>query len=138
MQKPKILLADDDRDFLQAIRTLLASEFEVVGCVGDGHALIEAAATCEPDVIITDISMPLLSGLRACRQLRTEQPNMPIIFLTVREDPAFVAEAKKLGAKGYVAKRRAASELVPAIRTALQGGSSISAALQQSKPPFDS
>ena len=138
MGKPRILLADDDGDFLQALQTLLESEFEIVASVGDGYALIEAAAVHEPDVIVTDISMPLLSGFRAARQLRRDQPSIPIIFLTIREEPAFIAEAQKLGASGYVVKRSAASDLMPAIRTVLLGGSFISADLRNSDPSSDS
>ena len=104
MGKPRILLADDDGDFLHALQTLLGSEFEIVASVGDGYALIEAAAVHEPDIIVTDISMPLLSGLRAARQLRRDRPSIPIIFLTIREEPAFIAEAQKLGVSGYVRK----------------------------------
>jgi len=138
MVKPKILLADDDVDLLQALQTLLGSEFEIMASVGDGYALIEAAAAHEPDVIVADISMPLLSGLRAARQLKKNQPNIRVVFLTVHEEPAFVAEAKKLGASGYVVKRFADSDLIPAIHKVLQGGSFISAVLQESRPPLDS
>ena len=138
MRKPRIVLADDDRDFLQAIQTLLGSEFEIVASVGDGYALIEAVAAHKPDLIVTDISMPLLSGFHAARQLRTDQPSIPIIFLTIREDPTFVAEAQKLGVSGYVVKRSAASDLMPAIRAVLQGGSFISADLRRSDQPSDS
>ena len=138
MGKPKILLADDDGEFLQAIQTLVVSEFEIVASVGDGHALIEAAAVHKPDLIVTDISMPLLSGFRAARQLRRDQPGIPIIFLTIREEPAFVAEAQKLGVSGYVVKRSAASDLMPAMRTVLQGGSFTSADLRNSDPSSDS
>jgi DNA-binding NarL/FixJ family response regulator len=138
MGKPRIVLADDDGDFLQALQTLLTSEFEIVASVGDGHALIEAAAVNKPDLIVTDISMPLLSGLRAARQLRRDQPSIPIIFLTIREDPAFVAEAQKLGASGYVVKRCAASDLMPAMRTVLLGGSFISEDLRNSDRSLDS
>jgi DNA-binding NarL/FixJ family response regulator len=138
MVKPRILLADDDGDYLQALLTLLASEFEIVDCVGDGYALIEAAMAHGPDVIVTDISMPRLNGLRAARQLRMDKPNTPIVFLTVREDPAFLAEAQKLGALGYVVKRSASSDLVPAIRTVLQGRSFISSTLREPDPPSNS
>ena len=138
MVKPRILLADDDGDYLQALLTLLASEFEIVDSVGDGYALIEAAMAREPDVIVTDISMPRLNGLRAARQLRMDRPNTPIVFLTVREDPAFLAEAQKLGVLGYVVKRSAGSDLVPAIRTVLQGRSFISSTLRKADPPFNS
>lgn len=130
-------MADDDGDYLQALLTLLASEFEIVASVGDGYALIEAAMVHDPDVIVTDISMPRLSGLRAARRLRMGRPNTPIVFLTVREHPAFLAEAQKLGVLGYVVKRSASSDLVPAIRTVLQGRSFISSALRESDPPFN-
>ena len=138
MGKPRILLADDDGEFLQALQTLLGSECEIVASVGDGYALIEAAAVHEPDVIVTDISMPLLSGLRAARQLIRDRPSIPLVFLSVREDPAFVAEALRLGGSGYVVKRSAASDLMLAIRTVLQGGSFISADLRNSDPSLDS
>jgi len=138
MGKPRIVLADDDRDFLHALQVLLTSEFDVVASVGDGYALIEAVAAHKPDLIVTDISMPLLSGLRAARQLRTDWPNIPIVFLTMREEPTFVAEAQKLGASGYVVKRSAGSDLIPAIRAVLQGGSFISADLRRSDQPSDS
>lgn len=138
MRKPRIVLADDDRDFLQAIQTLLGSEFEIVASVGDGFALIEAAAVHEPDLIVTDISMPLLSGFRAARQLRRDRPSVPIIFLTISEEPAFIAEVQKLGVSGYVVKRSTASDLMPAIRAVLQGSSFISAGLRKSDQPSDS
>ena len=132
MRKSRIVLADDDGDFLHALQTLLTPEFDVVATVGDGYALIKAAAAHKPDLIVTDISMPLLSGFRAARQLRRDEPGIPIIFLTIREEPAFVAEAQKLGALGYVVKRSAASDLMPAMRTVLQGGSFISTDLSRS------
>ena len=131
MGKPRIVLADDDGDFLHALQSLLTSEFDIVASVGDGHALIGAAVAHKPDLIVTDISMPLLSGLRATRQLRRDSPNIPIVFLTIREEPAFVAEAQKLGVSGYVVKRSAASDLILAMRTVLQGGSFISADLRR-------
>ncbi len=138
MEKPRIVLADDDRDFLHALQTLLTSEFDIVASVGDGYALIEAVAAHKPDLIVTDISMPLLSGLRAARQLRRDQPGIPIIFLTIREEPTYIAEAQKLGASGYVVKRSAASDLMPAIRAVLQGGTFISADLCRSDQSSDS
>jgi DNA-binding NarL/FixJ family response regulator len=130
MGKPRIVLADDNGDFLQAIQTLLGSEFEIVASVRDGYALIRAAAAYTPDLIITGISMPHLNGLRAARQLRREHSTVPIIFLTVHEEPAFVAEAQKLGTSGYVVKRSVASDLMPAIHTVLSGDTFISAVLR--------
>ena len=138
MGKPRIVLADDDRAFLQALQTLLGAEFEILASVEDGAALLEAAAAHQPDVIVTDITMPVLSGFRAARQLRRDQPSIPIVFLTIREEPAFVAEAQKVGVSGYVLKRRAASDLMLAIRTVLLGGTFISADLRNSDPSSDS
>ena len=82
--------------------------------------------------------MPLLNGFRAARQLRRERPSISIIFLTIREEPAFVAEAQKLGVSGYVLKRSAVSDLMPAIRTVLLGGSFISVDLRRSDPSSNS
>ena len=131
MKKPRILLADDDADLLQSVQTLLEAEFEIVASVRDGYALIEAAKSLGPDVIVTDISMPLFSGLRAVRQLKKYQPNARIIFLTVHDERPFVAEAMKIGASGYVVKRSAHLDLVPALREVLRGGSFVSAAARE-------
>lgn len=130
MRKPTILLADDDLALLQSVERLLQAEFTVLGAVNDGCALLEAAKALTPDLVITDISMPGLSGIRAARQLRADQPDARIIFLTVHDDPAFIAEAKKIGALGYVVKQSAASDLLPAIREVLQGRSFVSSPRQ--------
>jgi DNA-binding NarL/FixJ family response regulator len=129
--KPTIVLADDDRALLEGVHKLLKSEFNVVACVSDGYGLIEAAKSFLPDLIVTDISMEGLSGIRAARQLMLEQPVPRIIFLTVHEEPAFLAEARKVGALGYVVKRSADSDLIPAIREVLKGRSFVSRAAQQ-------
>jgi DNA-binding NarL/FixJ family response regulator len=131
VKKVTILLADDDRDLLESLQKLLQSEFNVVACVNDGYKLIEAAKLLAPDLIVTDISMEGLSGIRAARQLKSEQPNARIIFLTVHDESAFVAEARKVGALGYVIKRSADCDLIPAIREALQGRSFVSSAARQ-------
>jgi DNA-binding NarL/FixJ family response regulator len=131
VKKNTILLADDDRDLLESVQKLLESEFNVVACVTDGFKLIEAAKLLAPDLIVTDISMEGLSGIRAARRLMSEQPNARIIFLTVHDESAFVAEAHKVGALGYVIKRSADSDLIPAIRAALQGRSFVSSAARQ-------
>jgi DNA-binding NarL/FixJ family response regulator len=120
--KTKLLLADDDPAFLQDLQKHLEPEFEILASVADGQALIEAAQLLHPDVMITDISMPLLNGFQATRQLMAAQPNARVIFLTIHEEPAFAAEARRSGGLGYVLKRRAAVDLIPAIREVLQGG----------------
>jgi len=131
VKKTTILLADDDRDFLQSVQMLLQSEFNVVACVSDGYQLLEAAKLHAPDLIITDISMEGLNGIRAARRLKLEQPNARIIFLTVHDEPAFVTEARKVTALGYVIKRSADSDLIPAIREVLQGRRFVSPAVRQ-------
>jgi DNA-binding NarL/FixJ family response regulator len=123
--------------FREALQEFLEPEFSIVGSVGDGQALVEAAHALAPDVIITDISMPVLNGLQAVRRLKTAQLDALVIFLTVHEEPAFVMEAGKNGARGYVLKRCAPSDLIPAILEVLQGRPFVcSSALEPLLPPL--
>jgi DNA-binding NarL/FixJ family response regulator len=122
MRKPQILLADDDPELLDAVAKLLGPEFEVVASVKHGHALIEAAKALTPDLIVTDISMPLLSGFHAIRRIKADCPDTRVIFLTVHTEPGFVTAAKKMGALGYVTKQCIPTHLIPAIREVLNGG----------------
>jgi DNA-binding NarL/FixJ family response regulator len=112
MRRPRVLLADDHRLIREAFARLLESECEVVGAVGDGRALLEAAPDLRPDIVVLDIAMPLLNGLDAARQLRRLMPGVKLIFLTVSEDPELAAEAFRAGASGYLLKNSAASELL--------------------------
>lgn len=125
MKRPRILLADDHTILLEAFKTLLEPEYEVVGTVSDGRELLAAAPKLRPEVIVTDISMPNLNGLDACRKLRKILPEVKLIFLTVNEDPDLVAEAIRIGANGYLLKSSAASELFQAIKSVLNGGTYI-------------
>jgi DNA-binding NarL/FixJ family response regulator len=118
---PRILLADDHTLVVEALKHLLQGEFEVLATVGDGRALLAAAAELEPDVVIVDIGMPLLNGLDAGEQLKKLRPATKVIFLTQNREPLMAAEAFRRQASGYVLKDAAASELVVAIRAALQG-----------------
>ena len=118
---PRVLLADDHTLVLEGIKKLLEPHFDLVGTVEDGRALLEAAKTLKPDVVLADISMPLLNGIDAARQLRKTLPDAKIIFLTMHSDPTYVAEAFRAGAAGYLLKRSAASELVFAIEEVLKG-----------------
>ena len=114
------MLADDHTMLLEAFRRLLEPEFEVVGTVADGRALLAAARTLKPDVIVADVAMPLLNGLEAARQLLGTSPHPKLIFLTMNPDPDMAAEALRIGASGYLLKTSAASELTKAIRNALR------------------
>lgn len=124
--RPRLLLADDHTLLLEGIRLLLEPEFELVGSVEDGQALLAAAKKLKPDVILLDISMPILNGIDAARQLRKLLPSARLIFLTMHADPDYVAEAFRAGAMGYLLKRAAASELLTAIRAVLKGNHYVS------------
>jgi DNA-binding NarL/FixJ family response regulator len=121
LDRVRVLLADDHKDFLAAAARLLQPEFEVVKTVGDGQALLEEAARLKPDIVVLDISMPLLNGIEAARQLRAADSTAKIIFLTVHRDPEYVHAAQAAGAQGYVIKCQLASDLLLALREALAG-----------------
>jgi DNA-binding NarL/FixJ family response regulator len=144
MTKPRILLADDHTLFVEALQKVLEPELELVGSVGDGRALLEAAPRLAPDVILLDLSMPLLNGIDAAQQLRRLVPETKIVFLSMHGDPTYVTEAFRAGASGYVLKRASATELLLAIRAALRGQMYVSPLLakgvldpllHQLKPP---
>ncbi len=121
MKKPRILMADDHSLILAALRKLVEVECDVVGTVEDGRALVEAAQKLRPDLILLDISMPLLNGLDAARQLTKLVPESKVIILTMHASPTYATEAFQAGASGYLLKRSAASELSQAIQSVLQG-----------------
>ena len=121
----RVLLADDHTLLLGALEKLLADECDVVGQVSDGRALVEAAEQLKPDVIVLDISMPLLNGVDAARQIKQKLRNVKLVFLTMNEDADLAAEAFRAGASAYLLKRSAASELPLAIREVMQGRSYV-------------
>ncbi len=121
MTRPRVLLADDHRIVAEGIRGLLEPEFEVIGIVENGLDLIESAGRLRPEVIVADISMPLLNGIEAVRQIRQVNNTIKVIFLTMHPDVAYAASAFEAGALGYVLKHSAPSELGTAIRSALKG-----------------
>ena len=130
-KRPRVLLADDAEAVLDRVRCLLEDEFEVVGAVGDGQSLLEAAERLKPDLMVVDISMPVLSGIEAVRQLRKDNSNAKVIFLTIHQDPVLVDAALATGALGYVLKVCADTDLVVAVREALQGRPYVSPLLQE-------
>src|SRR6516162_3486458 len=101
MTRPRVLLADDHRLLREAFAQLLQPHCDVVGSVGDGRALLDAAPGLCPDVVVVDIAMPLLNGLDAAQQLLRQMPAVKVIFLTVSEDADLAAEAFRCGASGY-------------------------------------
>lgn len=124
--RTRLLLADDHTLLLEGLRMMLEPEFELVGVVEDGQALLGAAASLKPEVIILDISMPLLNGIDAARELRKLLPATKLIFLTMHGGHDYVKEALRVGASGYLLKRSAASELLTAIRQVLKGRNYVS------------
>ena len=125
MRGPRVLLADDHTLLLGAFEKLLAPECDIVGHVSDGRALVAAADTLKPDVIVLDIAMPLMNGLEAARQVKQRLRNVKLVFVTMHEDADLAAEAFRAGASAYLLKRSAASELMTAIREVMKGRSYV-------------
>ncbi len=119
--RPRVLLADDYLMMREKVTWLLESEFDIIGAVTDGEALLKEATELDPDIVILDITMPGLPGIEAARRLRKAGSHAKIVFLTVHEDPDYVREALTTGALGYVVKRRLASDLLIAMREVLEG-----------------
>lgn len=119
VERPRILLADDHHPVLNRVIALLKTQFEVVGSVSDGGALVREAQRLQPDVIVLDITMPILTGIEAARELHEAGSKAKLVFLTVHQDPAFARECFAEGALGYVTKSRMVTDLIPAIKEAL-------------------
>lgn len=121
MSRTTVLLADDHAIVAEGLATLLKGHFDLVGTVGDGSQLLEAARALQPDVIVADMAMPVLSGLEALRQLKAERIDAKVIFLTMHADAQLATEALRAGASGYVLKHSAGEELMRAIHEVLEG-----------------
>jgi DNA-binding NarL/FixJ family response regulator len=128
--KARLLLADDHETILARERSILEEDFEVVGAVTNGRDAVDEVRRLDPDVLVIDISMPVLDGLQAASQLRRRGSPTKIVFLTVHEDRDFVEAAFAAGASGYVTKSHIASDLVPAIQEALIGHTYISKSIK--------
>jgi len=126
MAKIRVVLADDHEAVVKKVRSVLGEDFEIVGAVADGKQAVDAVLVLNPDVLVIDISMPVLDGFQAAARLQKANCRAKIIFLTIHEDQDYVAAALHLGASGYVTKSRLAADLVPAIRAALQGRTFVS------------
>ena len=129
VRRVRVLLADDHRILAEGLRSLLVPEFDLIGVVEDGHAMVEAAKALKPDVIIADISMPQLNGIEALEEVRKFNPNVRVIFLTMHRDVAYARRALEAGAVGFVVKHAALDELVLAVRAAAQGRIFVTPAL---------
>jgi len=129
MSRPRVLLADDHRIVAEGLKGILTPEFELVGIVVDGRALVEAAQKTAIDVIVADIGMPELNGIDALEQLKEQDPNVKVVFLTMHREVAYARRALEAGAVGFVLKHSAPEELVMAIRAAINGQTFISPAM---------
>jgi DNA-binding NarL/FixJ family response regulator len=122
MKPWRVLLADDHDIVIEGLRRVLNHpDIEIVGALHDGRALLRAAKEIQPDIIVTDVTMPLLNGIDAARKIRQSNPDVKIIFLTMHPDVSFATEALAAGGSGYVLKNSAGDELLTAIREAAQG-----------------
>jgi DNA-binding NarL/FixJ family response regulator len=121
VSRPRVLLADDHQMVAEGLKNLLTPEFDLVGAVQDGRALVSAARKLRPDVIVADITMPGLSGIEALEELKKDDPGVKLVFLTMHRQVAYARRALKAGASGFVLKHSAPKELVLAIRAALDG-----------------
>jgi len=129
MPKTKVLLAEDHTVVAEGLRALLKDSFDLVGLVHDGHALLDAVEKLAPDVIVTDISMPLLNGLDAIRQIRARRPDAKVIVLTMHRESSLAAEAFRAGVSGYLLKTSPGEELINAIREVALGRSYVTTLL---------
>jgi DNA-binding NarL/FixJ family response regulator len=135
MGRPKIriLLADDQQEMLETVARLLEDEFDVIVAVANGERAIEAAIRLDPDLLVLDISMPVLNGIEAASRLKEHGSRAKVVFLTVHEDADIVEATFSVGASGYVLKQRLATDLVPAIRQVLHDRIFVSASVRFGK-----
>jgi DNA-binding NarL/FixJ family response regulator len=129
VKRARVLLADDHRMVTEGLKGLLADEFELVGVVADGRAMVAETKKLRPDVVVADISMPHLNGIDALALLKKDNPEIKVVFLTMHQNAAYARRALGAGASGYVLKHSASAELVLAIRAALKGETFITPAL---------
>lgn len=121
MKKPTVILADDHTLVLEGFRRLLEAQCELLSTVGDGQALLKAVAQQPPDIVILDISMPVMNGIEAARALKSQFPSVKLLFVTMHADPAYIRAAFQAGASGYILKQSLGDELTQALHAVLRG-----------------
>ncbi len=126
VSKVRVVLADDHREVIAKVRGVLGDEYDVLESVENGRQAVTAVLALDPDIFVTDISMPILNGLQAARSIQKANSRVKIIFLTIHEDRDFIAAAFAAGATGYVSKRRLSTDLVRAIEEAMKGNTFVS------------
>jgi len=130
-RKPRILLADDHTLVVEAFTKLLESQYEIVGTAGDGRALLEKAERLQPDVILLDLSMPVLNGFEAGERLKRLVPRAKLIVLTMTEDTEVAADVLHSWASGFLLKKSASAELVKGIQEVLRGNIFVTSHMTQ-------
>ena len=130
MLKPRIVLGDDHFLILEGLRSVLQKDFEIAGAASNGRELVEVAECLKPDAVVLDISMPLLNGMEAARQIRKAVPAAKLVFVTQKSEREYVKAALQIGASGYILKQSLVNELVPALREVLNGRFYLSADLR--------
>src|SRR5277367_58040 len=128
--KIRVVLADDHREVIAKVRGVLGDDYEVLETAENGQQAVTAVLALDPDIFVTDISMPLLNGLQAARSIQKMNSRVKIIFLTIHEDRDFIAAAFSAGATGYVTKRRLSTDLVLAMQEALKGNTFVSKSIR--------
>lgn len=131
LNRTRVLLADDHHELLQRVTSILATEFDVVGSAGNGRELLAQAEALEPDIVIVDVSMPVLNGIDAVRHLVEHGSGARFIFLTLHEDPVFVDACFAAGAMAYVVKKRIPMDLIIAVQEVLLGRQFVSPPLSR-------
>jgi len=131
--RPRVLIADDHRAVTELLRSLLEDSYDVVGIVTDGRQLLEQAPKLMPDVVVLDVSMPLLNGMEAAEQLKPLLPSLKFVFITMNHDPSLAEAALTLGPVGYVLKSAAAKELTMAVSNVLHGKPYLTSGLRPRK-----
>jgi DNA-binding NarL/FixJ family response regulator len=131
MKRTTILLADDHAMVCAGLKKLLEPEYEVIGSVGNGQNLVKMALELRPDVVLVDVTMPILNGIDAGRELKKLMPRIKLIFLTMNPDPEVASEALQIGASGYLLKDSEQEELLLAVRNAVRGMSYITPQVRQ-------
>jgi DNA-binding NarL/FixJ family response regulator len=129
MNHPSVLLADDNRLLVERVAELLAPSFDVVGTAHDGKELILKALRLTPDVIVVDITMPILTGIEAVHQLRNTGLRTKFVFLTIHSESEFLEACLAEGAVGYVLKTQMTGDLIPAINAAVAGKQFVSSGI---------
>ena len=126
MERVRVLLADDQQEMLDTISRLMDGKFEIIGAVADGQCVLEAASRMAPDLVVLDISMPIMNGLQAAARLQESGSQAKVVILTVHNDPDYLQAAFSAGARAYVLKSRLGTDLLPAIQEVLHGRTFVS------------